>query len=247
MNWTQFYQERKTRTRPLIVAHRGVPVTQPENTLPSFALALEQGADALETDLRFTRDGEIVLFHDATLERMTDGAGAVSDHTLAQLKALRTRAPNGSLSDATIPTLAELIEVTQAKTPLLLELKDPRFAERPSAEQLVQLLERHNMVDRSAIVSFHPEYVAAVEAVQPAIHTGNITLWNPLPTGRAELLGPIWPLLYLNPLYVAWAHWLGKVVCPLDPTPEPRIGYYRRLRVDALLADNPGGVLDLIK
>ncbi|MCL4860807.1 MAG: glycerophosphodiester phosphodiesterase [Caldilineaceae bacterium] len=69
MNWSQFYQQRKTRTRPLIVAHRGVPVMQPENTLPSFALALEQGADALETDLRFTRDGEIVLFHDATHDR----------------------------------------------------------------------------------------------------------------------------------------------------------------------------------
>ena len=243
MNWSQFYQQRKTRTRPLIVAHRGVPVMQPENTLPSFSLALEQGADALETDLRFTRDGEIVLFHDATLARMTDGQGAVSDHTLPQLKTLRTRAPDGSLTSVTIPTLGELIEMTQAQTPLLLELKDPQFAQRPAAEQLVQLLARHNMIERSAIVSFHADYVATVEAVAPAIPTGNITLWNPLPTGRAQLLGPLWPLLYLNPLYVAWAHWLGKVVCPLDPTPEPRIGYYRRLRVDALLADNPGRVL----
>jgi glycerophosphoryl diester phosphodiesterase len=243
MNWSEFRQQRHTRRRPLVVAHRGVPGAEPENTLPSFALALQQGADVLETDLRFTRDGEIVLFHDATLGRMTDGEGVVSEHTLAELKRLRTRAPAGRLVDVRIPTLAELIETTRAQVPLLLELKDPRFANRSYAGQLVRLLEHHNMVERSAIVSFHPEYVAGVETVCPAIPTGNITLWNPLPTGKAELLGPVWPLLYLNPLYVAWAHRLGKIVAPLDPTPEPRIGYYLRLRVDALLADNPARVL----
>jgi glycerophosphoryl diester phosphodiesterase len=246
MDWAEFRHQRKTRRRPLVVAHRGVPGSEPENTLPSFALALQQGADALETDLRFTRDGEIVLFHDATLGRMSEGGGLVSDLTLAELKQLRTRAPDGRLVDVQVPTLAELIETTGAQTPLLLELKDPRFAGRTHAERLVRLLEQHNMVERSAIVSFHPEYVASVEAVCPEIPTGNITLWNPLPTGKAELLGPVWPLLYLNPLYVAWAHRLGKIVAPLDPTPEPRIGYYLRLRVDALLADNPGSVLATI-
>lgn len=247
MNWNEFRQQRHTRRRPLVVAHRGVPGAEPENTLPSFTLALQQGADVLETDLRFTRDGEIVLFHDDTLGRMTDGDGAVSEYTLAELKGLRTRAPDGRLVDAPVPTLAELIEATQTQVPLLLELKDPRFANRSYAQQLVQLLEQHNMVERSAIVSFHPDYVASVETVCPEIPTGNITLWNPLPTGKAELLGPVWPLLYLNPLYVAWAHWLGKIVAPLDPTPEPRIGYYLRLRVDALLADNPASVLATIE
>lgn len=247
MNWTQFYQERATRRYPLVVAHRGTPLVQPENTLPSFTLALEQGADALETDLRFTQDDEIVLFHDATLERMTDGHGAVSRHKLRDLKRLQTRAPTGSWSTTPVPTLAELIEATHSQTPLLLELKDERFADVTYARKLVNLLDRYGMIERCAIVSFQPAYVAAVEQVCPQIPTGNITLKNPLPTGKAELLGPVWPLIYLNPLYVAWAHRLNKVVAPLDPRPEPRLRYYLRHRVDALLADDPAAVVTGLK
>lgn len=247
MNWTDFRQVRKTLGRPFIIAHRGVPVAQPENTLPSFDLAIQQGADVLETDLRFSRDNEIVLFHDATLERMTDGRGPVGAYTVEELKRLHTRAPDGSWTTASIPTLLELIEHTRGQTPLLLELKDPRFAQRQDAERLVRLLDAFGMVQRSAVISFHAHYVATVKAICPEIPTGKITLKNTLPTGNVELLGPLWPLLYLNPLYVAWAHRLGKVVAPLDPKPEPRVGYYLRLEVDALLADHPARVLQAIR
>ncbi|MEZ4619519.1 MAG: glycerophosphodiester phosphodiesterase [Caldilineaceae bacterium] len=247
MNWTEFYATRHQRSRPFVVAHRGTPTIQPENTLPSFALALAQGADALETDLHFTRDDQIVLFHDHTLDRMTDGQGLLHQYTYNELKQRNTRAPGGQLTSARIPTLAQLIESTEAKTPLLLELKDPRFANPLDAQKLVDLLNRYDMVQRTAIVSFQPTYVAGVEAVCPQIPTGNITLWNPLPNGKAELLGPVWPLLYANPWYVAWAHRLNKVVCPLDPKPEPRVAHYLRLGVDALLTDDPATTLDAIK
>lgn len=246
MNWSDFRQACKTQGRPFVIAHRGVPVAQPENTLPSFDLALQQGADVLETDLRFSRDGEIVLFHDATLERMTDGQGAVSAHTVAELKRLHTRAPDGAWTTAPIPTLVELLDHTHSQTPLLLELKDPRFTQRHAAECLVRLLEAYGMLQRTAVISFHAHHVATVKTVCPEIPTGAITLKNPLVTGNTELLGPLWPLLYLNPLYTAWAHRLGKVVAPLDPQPESRIGYYLRLGVDALLADHPASVLQVI-
>ncbi len=75
LTWQSFTQ-RDRRLRPLIMAHRGASNDAPENTLASFALALKQGADVLETDLRFTRDNELVLMHDATVERTTNGTGA---------------------------------------------------------------------------------------------------------------------------------------------------------------------------
>ncbi len=246
LTWSHFRATRHQRTRPVIVAHRGTPDLQPENTLPSFQLALAQGADVLETDLHFTRDNEIVLFHDHTVDRMTEGQGALQNHTLAELKRYQTRAPGGQLTSSRILSLVELIEATNAQTPLLLELKDPRFAQPEDAARLIALLERYDMVQRCAIISFHAEYVGGVEAVQPAIPTGNITMWNALPTGKAELLGPVWPLIYLNPFYVWWAHRLGKIVCPLDPRPEPRIRYYLRCGVDALLTNNPAVTLDAI-
>lgn len=247
INWQQFREERKSRGKPFVVAHRGVPVLEPENTLPSFARALQQGADALETDLRFTRDDQIVLFHDSTLARTTDGQGAVREHSLAELQRLRTKAPAGAFTMAQVPTLLDLIEQTERKVPFLLELKDPLFVDRHYAAKLIELLDRQGVLQSSAIVSFHPEYVASVKTVCPAIPVGNITMWNPLPTGNAELFGPVWPLLYLNPLYVAWAHRQNKVVAPLDPTPEARMWYYMKLGVDAVLADHPATVVEAIE
>ena len=247
INWQQFRDERKSRGKPLVVAHRGVPVLEPENTLPSFARALQQGADALETDLRFTRDDQIVLFHDSTVARTTDGQGAVRDHSVAELQRLRTKAPSGAFTKAQVPTLLALIEQTERKVPFLLELKDPLFVDPHYAAKLIELLDSQGVLQSSAIVSFHPEYVAAVKAICPAIPVGNITMWNALPTGDAELFGPVWPLLYLNPFYVAWAHRQNKVVAPLDPTPEARMWYYMKLGVDAVLADHSATVVEAIE
>lgn len=73
---------------PIVIGHRGAAGEQPENTLPSFARARDLCAAILETDARPTRDGSVVLFHDETLERTTNGTGRVSDRTLAELRAL---------------------------------------------------------------------------------------------------------------------------------------------------------------
>jgi len=242
MDWDTFREERRRAGRPFVVAHRGARLLEPENTLRAFLLALVQGADALETDLRFTADDQLILFHDPTLERTTEGAGVVRDHTLAQIKALRTRHPAGHLATDRVPTLAELIAATGGQTPLLLELKDPLFLQPGYAHILIDTLAQGGVLRRSALVSFRFEHVLAVKAVQPDIPIGHITLKNPWPRRGAQLLGPIWPLMFVNPFYTALAHRLGSIVAPLDPTPESRLRYYVRWGVDAVLADDPGGV-----
>jgi len=244
MTWATFHEERQSRGRPFVVAHRGVPKELAENTLASFALAIDQGADALETDLRFTADGEIVLFHDETVERTTDGQGAVSAHTLAELKRLRTRRPADNRPiDEPVPTLIELLSMTQAQVPLLLELKDPSFVDPARAERLIQTLHVYGMLEKSAIVSFKSELIRAIKAVCPSIPAGYITLNDPIPPGGVELTGPFWPLLFINPFYVRMAHNKGDIVAPLDTSPLPRLSIYLWLGVDALLADEPGRVL----
>lgn len=249
MDWKEF-RATYAPDRPLIVAHRGVPVIEPENTLASFQRALDQGADALETDLRFTRDNVLVLHHDATLERMTDGTGPVRARTLAELKQLRTRKPNGGWSEERIPTLLELIALTEGKVPLLLELKDPLFTNPAHARMLADALAATGMSKDVAIASFHFDYVQGVQAVAPDIPIGFITLKDPRPRPGARILGPLWPLLLLNPWYMAKAHAQGSIVAPLDPNPEARIDWYLSLGVDALLANYPASVkraLDVAK
>jgi glycerophosphoryl diester phosphodiesterase len=242
MKWQEF-REVFAPDRPLVVAHRGVPVRRPENTLASFRLALDEGADALETDLRFTRDDVIVLHHDATLERTTTGEGPLRTRTLQEIRTLRTRYRDGSVSDETVPTLHDLVALTGGAVPLLLELKDPLFLEADHARILADTLASLGMSDKVALVSFHQDHVRNVKSVAPELAAGYITIRNPYPVRGAQVLGPLWPLLYLNPYYVRMAHKQGSIVCPLDPTPEKRVPYYLKHDVDALLADDPASVL----
>jgi glycerophosphoryl diester phosphodiesterase len=243
LTWDNFREQRRVFGRPFVVAHRGARTLQPENTLAAFLLALVQGADALETDLRFTADDELVLFHDATIDRMTEGQGAVRDYTLADLRRMRMRKPDGSWVSEPVPTLAELIAATGAQTPLLLELKDPLFLHETYARKLVDILASGGVLRRSALISFQYEHVAAVQAIHEAIPVGHITMQNPWPRRGVQLLGPVWPLIYLNPLYVTLAHRRGSIAAPLDPNPIPRLPYYLAQQVDAVLADEPGLVL----
>lgn len=247
MDWDTFRSERQAAGRPFVVAHRGARLLEAENTVRAFLLALAQGADALETDLRFTADDQLILFHDPTLARMTEGDGLVRDHTLAQIQALRTRHPSGALVADRVPTLAALLEATGGQTPLLLELKDPLFLQPKYAQILIDTLAQGGVLRRSALVSFHFEHVAAVRAIYPDIPIGHITMKNPWPRPGAQLLGPIWPLMFVNPFYTALAHRKGSIVAPLDPTPEPRLHHYVRWGVDAVLADDPGGVRARLK
>ena len=227
---------------PLVIGHRGAPLIAPENSLASFLTAQTVGADAVELDLRITADGVVVIFHDAQLGRMTDGHGPLFARTLAELQRLRLVEPGGGArryGDQRIPTLEELLQATHGQLPLLLELKDWRFLQRRYAVQLVALLDRYGAAARAALISFHRPLGQAMRRARDDLPIGQITLFDPFPRPGVQLLGPFWPLLMLNPAYVAWAHRLGCLVAPLDTQPERRMRYYRWLGVDAVLADDP--------
>lgn len=245
--WTDFDELRrlrKQRGRPFILAHRGVMRSQPENTLRSFLTALDQGADLLETDLHFSADNEIVLMHDPTVDRTTDGTGTVREMDMAQIKALRTRSPvDGSISDQAVPTLRELIDATHREIPLALELKDPLFLQPDYGQRLVDLLKDTGMMNRVAIISFNWDFVTAVKGVEPSIPIGQITMKKLIPPRGAEMAGPIWPLIFVNPLYIWMAHRRRAFVAPLDPDPEPRCWLYKHMDIDALLANDTASVL----
>lgn len=94
-----------------IWAHRGASRYAPENTIPAFELAIAQGAEGVEFDVQLSADGAIVVIHDETLGRTTDGAGAVGEHTLAQLQALDAGAGHQGYEGTRIPTLTEVLEL----------------------------------------------------------------------------------------------------------------------------------------
>jgi glycerophosphoryl diester phosphodiesterase len=227
------------KPRPWLMAHRGNRRACPENTLAAFRRAFADGADLLETDLQLTADGEFVCIHDATVERTTNGRGEVSAMTLRQLKSLRADCGRPGFDGERVPTLAEAADCLPKDVLLALELKSDRFLEQAIAGRLVAELEALGVRDRCVVLSFSRARLLTVYRAADELPIGWITLSGPWPLAGFDLLGPFWPLLFVNPLYAALAHRRGQIVCPLDPQPEKRLGFYRRLGCDAVLSDDP--------
>lgn len=235
------------KPKPYLMAHRGNRVACPENTLAAFRQAVADGADIVETDVHVTRDGKFVCIHDATLERTTTGRGAVAEKTLAELRQLSAGYGRPQFAHERIPTLAELAEAVPAPTVVALELKSEAFLDPAIAQGLASELHAVGLLRRALILSFSRERLTAFEKAAPGTPTGWITMNHPWPVAGTPLLGPFWPLLLVNPLYVWLAHQRGQVVCPLDPTPDGRLWLYRLLGCDAVLSDNPAATRRALK
>lgn len=119
-----------------VAAHRGWKAKYPENTLEAFAAALDLGVDQLETDVRITKDGELVLIHDATIDRTTNGTGKVCDYTLEQLK--RFDAGNG----ARIPTLVEFMELVKDHPFITLDIELKEYPLEGKETEAYQVCDR---------------------------------------------------------------------------------------------------------
>lgn len=217
--------------------------------MAAFRRCLADGADIIETDLHLSADGVFVCIHDGTVDRTTDGAGAVAGMTLAQIKALSANCGRPEFTDERVPTLAELCELLSAApdVALALELKTDRFLEPEVCRRLVDELTRFGLRERTVVLSFHMDRVHAVHAVAPDVPRGFISASNPWPPADAELVGPFWPLLLLNPFYPAIAHRRGQLSAPLDSTPDRRLWFYRLLRCDAVLTNDPAATARALK
>jgi glycerophosphoryl diester phosphodiesterase len=134
-----------------VVGHRGAGGVMPENTLKGFTYALELGVDYVECDIHLTRDHELVVIHDATVNRTTNGTGAVGAMSLARIR--RLDAGQGER----VPTLDEVLETVRGRGLLLLELKG-MGVERAA----VAAVAAHGMADDVTFTSFEPARLAVV-------------------------------------------------------------------------------------
>ena len=142
---------------PLFAAHRGGALLWAENSLLAFRNALALGADFLELDVHLTRDGEVVVIHDATLERTTTGSGPVRERTLAELGAVRLRDRDGAVLEERVPTLDQVVALAAAgKRQILLEIKtDERRRRYPEIEEKVfAVLDRHHFTSFTVVMAF---------------------------------------------------------------------------------------------
>lgn len=170
-------------------AHRGGALLWPENSLLAFRNATAMGADYLELDVHLTRDDEVVVIHDPTLDRTTTGAGPVRDRTLAELAPLRLRDRTGALTDEQIPTLDQVVALAVAgKRQVLLEIKvDAQRRHYPGIEEKVfAVLDRHRFVPFAIVMAFEAETWRRVRQLRPAARAGALYSARTLSAGAVE-------------------------------------------------------------
>jgi glycerophosphoryl diester phosphodiesterase len=176
---------------PLFAAHRGGALLWAENSLLAFRNALALGADFLELDVHLTRDGEVVVIHDATLDRTTTGTGPVRERTLAELGALRLKDRGGAALEERIPTLDQVVALAVAgKRQILLEIKtDERRQRYPGIEEKVfAMLDRHRYTPFTVVMAFEGATWRRLRQLRPDARVAALYSARMLPAGvTAEL------------------------------------------------------------
>jgi glycerophosphoryl diester phosphodiesterase len=144
-----------------VVGHRGAAAIQPENTVAGFEYAIQLGCDYVETDVHLSRDGHLVIIHDDTVDRTTNGTGWVGEMTLAELRSLDAG------EGRQIPLLQEVLAVVRGKVTLLCELKGPH-----TPDPVARLVLANGMADQVIFTSFHFGRLARVKQLDPKLQIG---------------------------------------------------------------------------
>jgi glycerophosphoryl diester phosphodiesterase len=151
------------RSAPLVVAHRGQRATRPEQTLEAYRFAIELGCEAIECDVQRTRDGRLVMLHDLTLDRTTDGHGRIADHIWDEVRGLDAGSWfDPAFRETRLPTLEEAIELAEAASiPLCIEIKGSADDAPRTAVDVARLLRDRGLLDRMFMSSFDHAALAA--------------------------------------------------------------------------------------
>ncbi|MCS7221334.1 MAG: glycerophosphodiester phosphodiesterase [Anaerolineae bacterium] len=244
---------------PLNMAHRGGAALAPENTMLAFQNALALGADVLELDVRASRDGELVVIHDETVDRTTDGTGKVTEMTLAQLQALdagyRYSPDNGHSfpyrgRGIKIPTLREVLTAfPEARVNIEIKQVTP-----PIEETVARLIEEMGAQDRVLVVASDDGVIKRFRRLMPGIATGasagEVQSFYLLQRfGLGAFYRPVANALQVpdrsgeiqvvTPRFVAAAHAQGMKVHVWTINTPDRMRQLLQMGVDGIITDRP--------
>lgn len=213
----------------LNIGHRGAAGLEPENTLRSFRRAAAEGADAVELDLRLTRDKRLVVMHDATVNRTTNGSGSVAEMTLNDLKRL-----DAGVGER-VPTFEQVLEVTDLT--IYAELKVVG-----AAGPLAAFLRHRKLAERVIPISFQPEALSQIRQSLPRLPVG-LVLSGPLPDSTsalrvgADLVSP--EAVHLDAALVESCRREGLRVTTWTVNEPEEMRRVLKLGVDGIVTDRP--------
>lgn len=241
---------------PLFVtAHRGFSGQAPENTLASFQAAIDAGSDMIELDVHLTRDNEIVVIHDDTLGRTTNGKGNVADKTLRELKALDA----GSWFDSRfagepIPTLAEVLTLARSRILVNIELKSGKnfpYTMGELADRTLAVVEKTGMAGQVLFSSFAPAAIERIRMRNPRLPIALIVdkHWTtPDEPGGGTLYGTLnCRATVLNEENIARAHAGGVKIHVWTVDTKEAMEKFISLGVDGIITNHPDRLIEILK
>ncbi len=237
---------RQERGRVWIVGHRGAMGYRPEITLASYEFALQVGADWIECDCHLSRDGALVVIHDESVDRTTNGHGLVRDHTLAELKQLDAGSWfSTEFNDQRVLTVEELLDwAKQRDTIVDIEIKNAPLYYPGIEDAVVAALQRTEMTEQAIVISFDHRAVGRVKALQQRIATGVLYACRPADGGislaqavNADALLPHWA--YVTREDVDAAHAAGLSVAPWATSDPAILEHLIAAGVDGIGTNHP--------
>lgn len=223
----------------LTIAHRGASARYPENTLRAFAAAVEAGADMCEFDVRMTLDGEVIVIHDDTVNRTTDGRGEVARMSLAAVKRLDAGARFGAeFRGEPIPTLDEVAAALAGRCAMDVELKA-----RGLELRVCEILRRRGALETAVVSSFEWDQLRIVAAAEPGLRLALLAEEEPgamLAAAAAMRVYAVAPRFNLvRPELCAEAHRRGLKVLAWTVDDEPAMRRFIAEGVDGVMTNHP--------
>ncbi|MGD8399993.1 MAG: glycerophosphodiester phosphodiesterase [Bacillota bacterium] len=235
-----------------IITHRGFSGRAPENTMAAFTAALEFQVDGLELDIHRSRDGELVICHDPTVDRTTNGKGYIKDLTWEELRRLDAGSWFGScFQNERIPRLASLLELARQSDLLInIELKTELFSYPGIEEQLANLVKDFDLMEQCIVSSFNHYSLLRVTAALPKLKTGilyNAKLYQPWAYAKQLQAAALHPkYLSAAPEIVARAHQAGLMVNAWTVNEPFWIHRMVEAKIDAIITNFPDVVRDCL-
>lgn len=163
--------------RPILLAHRGDLAHAPENTLPAFQQAIQKGADGVELDAKLTADGHVIVIHDSTVDRTTDGKGRVANLTLEAIRKLDAgKWFNEKFSGTKVPLLEEVFETVGRDKLINIELKNYSTPFNGLVLKVCELIKHHNNQHQIILSSFYSSNLKIAARVLPEVPRGLLAL-----------------------------------------------------------------------
>jgi glycerophosphoryl diester phosphodiesterase len=234
-------------SRPVIFAHRGASAFAPENTLASFRLAVEQGAPAVELDVKLTADGQVVVLHDHLMDRTTDGHGPLIKMTLEQVKKLDAGAKfSEKYRGEPIPTLQEVFEAVGKQVLINVELTNYTTPTDDLVSRVVEVVHRCKMEDQIIFSSFNPLNLIQAQKLLPEVPAGLLATEGKSGALARSFVGNLIPHQALHPYLddvtqklVDQVHARGRRVHVWTVNPEAEMRRLFGYGVDGIFTDNP--------